>query len=293
MPLIATGEIIAAARAAKCGASSFNIIQLEHMEGIIAGAESVSASVILQISENTARYHGSLVPLAVAAMAAAEASSVPVSVHLDHATNKEFVQEAVEIGLSSVMFDASKLPYGRNVETTAEIVTYCHNVGVWVEAELGEVGGKDGAHAPGTRTDPLEAASYAASTGVDALAVAVGTSHAMLRRTAVLDLHLIEEIHSAVPVPLVLHGSSGVSDVGLRAAVDRGITKVNMATQLNQVFTAAVRSSLASEPTSVDTRQYLGAGRAAVIDRVAQLIALLSAPPRWSADHHLSEEPRR
>ncbi len=107
-----------------------------------------------------------------------------------------------------------------------------------MEAELGEIGGKDGVHAPGARTDPAEAAAYVAATGVDGLAVAVGTSHAMLTRDAALDLPLIAALRETVPVPLVLHGSSGVADADLTAAVDAGMTKINIATQLNKVFTA-------------------------------------------------------
>ncbi|HZE47974.1 MAG TPA: class II fructose-bisphosphate aldolase, partial [Jatrophihabitantaceae bacterium] len=142
--------------------------------------------------------------------------------------------------------------------------------GVWVEAELGEVGGKDGVHAPGARTDPSEALAYVRATGVDALAVAVGSSHAMLTRDAALDFDLIAALRAALPVPLVLHGSSGVPDDGLRQAVERGIVKVNIGTQLNKVFSAAVRANEA-----VDPRKYLGAARTAVADEVARLLTLL------------------
>ena len=118
---------------------------------------------------------------------------------------------------------------------------WCHDRGIWVEAELGEIGGKNGVHSPLARTDPDEAAGYVAATGVDALAVAVGSSHAMLTRDAVLDLGLVARLRQAVSVPLVLHGSSGVPDRDLAAAVRAGMTKINIATQLNKVFTAAVR----------------------------------------------------
>ena len=121
---------------------------------------------------------------------------------------------------------------------------WCQDRGIWVEAELGEIGGKNGVHAPGARTRPDEAAVYVAATGVDALAVAVGSSHAMLTRDAALDLELIAKIRDAVSLPLVLHGSSGVPDAGLAAAVRAGMTKINVATQLNKAFTAAVRASL-------------------------------------------------
>ena len=239
---------------------------------MITGAEAAGLPVILQISENCVRYHGTLEPIAVAAMAAARTAEVPVAVHLDHATSADLVREAVALGLGSVMYDASALEYDRNVAATAEVAAYCHEQGVWVEAELGEVGGKDGVHAPGARTDPEEAARFVAATGVDALAVAVGTSHAMTDRTAEVDLDLIARLRDAVPVPLVLHGSSGVPDADLTRAVEAGIAKVNIATHLNQVFTDAVREYLAGHPNVVDVRKYLAPGRDAVAREVARLL---------------------
>jgi fructose-bisphosphate aldolase class II len=198
-------------------------------------------------------------------------------VHLDHATDVTLVRHAVLLGFGSVMYDASAMSYVDNVAATTEVVRHCRDRGVYVEAELGEVGGKDGVHAPGARTDPDEAAAYVASTGVDALAVAVGTSHAMLTRDATVDFGLIERLRAAVPVPLVLHGSSGVSDDDLRRAVAAGMTKVNIATQLNKTFTTAVRMYLEAYPAVVDTRKYLGVGRDAVETEVARLLAVLGA----------------
>ena len=173
------------------------------------------------------------------------------------------------------MFDASRLAYADNVRATAELARWCHDQGIWVEAELGEVGGKDGVHSPSARTDPDEAAGYVAATGVDALAVAVGSSHAMLTRDAVLDIGLIGRIRAAVSVPLVLHGSSGVPDADLAAAVRAGMTKVNVATQLNKVYTAALRHCLGDDSALVDPRRYGSAGRAAVAAEVARLLGVI------------------
>lgn len=142
--------------------------------------------------------------------------------------------------------------------------------------ELGEVGGKDGAHAPGVRTDPDDAARFVADTGVDALAVAVGSSHAMTQRTAALDLELIERLHATVPVPLVLHGSSGVSDELLQRGVAAGMRKINVSTHLNKVFTRAVREVLAANPDLVDSRKYLGPAREAMRAEVARLAAVIT-----------------
>jgi fructose-bisphosphate aldolase class II len=277
MPAAGMAEIVGPASAAGRGVGAFNIIGIEHAEAVIAGAEAVGAPVVLAISQNCVAYHGALEPIARAALAAAAVAAVPVAVHLDHVTEEGLVADAVAVGLGSVMYDASAAPYDQNVRATAEVAGWCHERGVWVEAELGEIGGKDGVHAAGARTSPGEAARYAAATGVDALAVAVGSSHAMLTRNAVLDVGLIAEIHRAVPVPLVLHGSSGVPDAGLSGAVAAGMTKINVATQLNKAFTGAVRASLAADPALVDPRRYGAAAREAVAAEVTRLLGVLRA----------------
>ncbi|GAA1592018.1 class II fructose-bisphosphate aldolase [Kribbella sancticallisti] len=277
MPLVSGAEVVLAAAKDGRGVGAFNVIQLEHATALIAGAEQVGAPVILQISENAVKYHGALKPIAVATLAAAAAAEVPVVVHLDHAMDRDLVTEAVGLGFTSVMFDASKLDYADNVAATTEVTAFCHDHGVFVEAEIGEVGGKDGVHAPGARTRPDEALAFAEATGVDALAVAVGSSHAMTERTAELDFELIGRLRSAVPVPLVLHGSSGVADADLTRAVEAGMTKVNIATHLNNVFTGKVREILADQPNLVDTRKYLGPARTAVAAEVARLLTLLKA----------------
>ncbi|RLP94684.1 class II fructose-bisphosphate aldolase [Micromonospora sp. BL4] len=276
MTLASMAELVLPASRDRRAVGAFNVIQLEHAEGIVAGAERAARPVVLQLSENTARYHGSLAPLALACLRIAAEASVPVCVHLDHATRRELVEQAVELGVPSVMVDASGHPYEKNVAVTAELTAWCHTRGVWVEAELGAIGGKDGAHKPGVRTDPDDAAAFVAATGVDALAVAVGSSHAMLTRDAVLDDDLIAAIAAKVPVPLVLHGSSGVSEAGLRSAVASGMSKINIATHLNAALTGAVRRALAADEDLVDPRRYLGPGRDAVANQVAHLVTLLA-----------------
>jgi fructose-bisphosphate aldolase, class II len=277
MTAVGTAEIIATARDEDAGVGAFNLIGIEHAEAIVAGAELARQPVFLQISENCVRYHGAVEPISLAALAIARAATVPVAVHLDHATNRGLVEEAVGLGIGSVMFDASALDYDQNVTATAELTAWCHARGIWVEAELGEIGGKDGVHAPGVRTKPDDAAAFVGATGVDALAVAVGTSHAMLTRDAALDFDLIGQIRARVPaaVPLVLHGSSGVSDAALGKAIIAGMTKINIATQLNKVFTSAVRERLAADDRLVDPRRYGTAGRDAVAAEVARLLAVL------------------
>jgi len=276
MPLVPSAEVLLPARQAGRGVGAFNVIQLEHAEALVAGAERAASPVILQISQNAARYHGSLEPIGLATLAVARASTAPVVVHLDHATDEALVDAALELGFTSVMFDASVLDYAENVARTAEVVRRAHDAGVWVEAELGEVGGKDGVHAPGVRTDPREAAAFVEATGVDALAVAVGSSHAMTSRTAALDFERIGELAGAVTVPLVLHGSSGVPDADIARAVTAGLTKINIATHLNVTLTSALRSYLGEHPDVVDPRKYLGAGRDALAAETARLIGVIA-----------------
>lgn len=276
MSLATLTEVLDAARAAGRGVGAFNVIQIEHAEALVGASIDTGLPVVLQISQNCVRYHGALAPLAAAVRALAEDAPTPCVLHLDHAEDVALIHQALRLGFTSVMYDGSALPVARNQATTTELVRACHDHGVSLEAELGEVGGKDGAHAPGVRTDPDQAAAFVAATGVDALAVAVGSSHAMTERTARLDLGLIGELAAAVPVPLVLHGSSGVPDETLRAAVAAGMTKVNIATHLNVVFSAALRDYLAAHPSVVDTRKFLAPARDAVRAETGRLMRLLA-----------------
>jgi ketose-bisphosphate aldolase len=274
------GAALETARSARTAVGAYNVVLLEHAEAIVAGAEQAGLPVILQISENCVRYHGALAPITAATLAIARAAAVPAFVHFDHIESAELIDEGLALGVDSVMFDGSRLPYDENVAATRQIADRCHAAGVFVEAELGEVGGKDGVHAPGVRTDPADAAAFVAATGVDALAVAVGTSHAMQQRTASVDRELIGALRSAVAVPLVLHGSSGLDDDELRGAVAAGMTKINISTHLNGLFTERVRAVLAADGKVTDPRKYVAPARDAVAGEVARISALLAGVAR-------------
>lgn len=276
MTLATTADLIAGARRAGVGIPAFNVITLEHAEAIAAGAELTGCPVILQISQNAVNFHGGrLAPIAAASVQVAQSSSAPISVHVDHVQEPSVLRQAADTGISSAMFDASHLNYAANVEATRAATQWAHERGMLLEAELGEVGGKDGAHAPGVRTDPLEAVSFVEATGVDALAVAVGSSHAMLERTAALDLDLITALASSLKVPLVLHGSSGVSEEMLSQAVRAGMVKINVGTILNVAWTRAIRQALDSDSGVVDPRSYLRPARDAVGEVVARLCTVI------------------
>ncbi|MGW0391624.1 class II fructose-bisphosphate aldolase [Streptomyces sp. NPDC003042] len=278
MSLAAAGTLVAEAAAAGRAVAAFNIITLEHAEGVIEGAERVGLPVVLQLSENAVRFRGGrLLPIARAALACAEAAGVPVGLHLDHVKSSELLRQAADAGFGSVMYDAAHLPYAENLEATRSAVDWAHVNGLWIEAELGEVGGKNGSapldpHAPGARTDPDEARRFVVDSGVDALAVAIGSSHAMTSRTGALDHVLLARIAKTVDVPLVLHGSSGLPDAELAAAVAGGIRKVNIGTALNVAMTEAIRTHL----TPADPRPYLAAARAAMATTAAAMITALN-----------------
>ncbi len=276
MTLIGAARLVSDAAAAGAAVPSFNVITLEQVEAVAAGASDAGVPVLLQVSENAIVYHRGFAALFAACREVAAAAPVPIGLHADHIQDPVLVDAIIassrELGVGSIMVDASRLRYEENVAVTAEVVSRARRHGLWVEAELGEVGGKDGAHTPGARTDPAEAAAFVAATGVDALAVAVGSSHAMRDRSAVLDDELIHDLAGHLDVPLVLHGSSGVPDEGIARAVSCGIRKVNVGTALNVVTTAQLRADLAAQPEAVDPRRYQAGAR----ERTRELVAHLA-----------------
>jgi fructose-bisphosphate aldolase, class II len=283
MTIATTGELVAAAMAQGRAVAAVNVITLEHAEAIAAAAEAAGGSLVMQLSENAVRYHGGrLTPIALATHAVARSAAVPIGLHLDHVTDDALVEEALGSVFSSIMYDAGALPYGQNLARTERVAARVHAAGMWLEAELGYVGGKAGAaqsaHAEGVRTDPNEAEQFVAATGVDALAVAVGSSHAMTDQTARLDGALIAALRARLTVPLVLHGSSGVPADELRSAVAGGIAKVNVGTALNVAMTGAVRAVLAADPPLVDPRRYLTPARDAMQHAVQELLEILAPP---------------
>ncbi|MCK8475846.1 MULTISPECIES: class II fructose-bisphosphate aldolase [Microbacterium] len=276
MPLVSPAALLQDAHGA---VPAFNFITFEQLWAFRDAAESQGAGVILQLSQNAIAYHSGPEAPVAAAVAAARASSAPIAVQLDHITDAALALRAPELGATSVMFDASALDYDENVATTARIAEQLHGSGIWVEAELGEVGGKDGVHDPAARTDREQAEAFAAATGVDGLAVAVGSSHAMRSTGATLDTALIARIASRVSAPLVLHGSSGVSDAQLRAAIGAGISKVNVGTRFNVLFTERLRAALGADAAEVDPRKYLRPARQVMAAEAARILGVCAGRP--------------
>lgn len=195
----------------------------------------------------------------------ADKAKVPVALHLDHCEKYEDVVAAMEAGYSSVMIDASKLPYEENVAVTKKVVDAAKNYGATVEAELGTVGGKEDnvKSASVIYTDPEEALDFSERTGVDIFAVAIGTAHGFYKGEPKLNFELLDTIRHTVKVPLVLHGGSGIPDEMIRRTVELGISKVNFATELRAAMTAAVREALKDEKI-IDPKKFMGKGRTAV-----------------------------
>jgi fructose-bisphosphate aldolase class II len=281
--LAATTDVVASAIAEGTAVLAFNVITIEHAEGIAEGTERAGVAALLQVSENTVGFHGGrIAPLVSACARIAAQSSQPLAIHLDHFRDGALITEAIDtagvLGVSSIMVDAAHLPYRDNVERTRAFAQEGHRAGLWVEAELGEIGGKGGAHDFGVRTDPDEAAAFTDETGVDGLAVAVGTSHAMTSRDAELDIDLIRRLAARVASPLVLHGSSGVPHDQLRLAAEAGIRKINVGTALNVAYTGAIREVIAADATATDPRTFLAAGREAIGDAVTEVCRAVARP---------------
>jgi len=244
---------------------AFNVENAEMVWAVIAAAEELKAPVILQTTSGTLKY---LPPLYFAGMAsrASEAARVPVALHLDHGPSFELAEQCLKDGYSSIMFDGSARPFEENIELTKKVCMLAGEKGIPVEGEIGIIGGKedDTTAERSKKTDPAQAADFARRTGVSSLAIAVGTAHGFYQSEPIIDLALIDEARKTIPVPLVLHGASGLSDDIVRKAVELGMSKVNFATELRDVYTKAVRFNLSENPDVYDPKKYGEAARAAV-----------------------------
>ncbi len=272
MALVTSDRLLLDAQKGGYAVAAFNVENMEMAQAVVSAVELLHAPVIVQTTSGTLQY----APPAVFAgivQRLAQPAQVPVAMHLDHGNSLELAKECIAAGYTSLMIDGSKRPYNGNVSLTRSVVEAAG--GLPVEAELGTVGGKEDNHeAKPQYTDPLEAAKFVAQTGVFSLAVAIGTAHGVYKGVPKLDIDRLEEIHKVVNVPLVLHGTSGVPHSQVRECIQRGICKVNYATELRIAFSDGVKGMLAKDPAAFDPKQYLAAGREAVKARVIELIRL-------------------
>ena len=237
MSLVTMKELLTLARRDRYAVGAFEAWNLESIQAIVRAAEALAAPVILAISRRAIEY-ATIEPLSMIAVAAARAAAVPVAIHLDHGESYERVVSAIRSGCTSVMIDASHESFDDNVRLTAEVVKVAHAVGVTVEGELGVLGTKEGGEAADNEvfTDPDDAKAYVDASGIDALAVAIGNVHGFYRGEPKIDFSRLQAIRDAVDVPLVLHGGTGIPLPALHQAIDGGICKINIATQLIDAF---------------------------------------------------------
>ena len=270
--------------------AAFNANTMEQMQSIILAAQAENAPIIIQVSHRALQYVGGgdqrrfseirgLQYMAALGKVAAASVDVPVSLHLDHANENEVLQ-AIALGFTSVMFDGNYLPFDENVATTRRLCEIAHSAGVCMEAEIGEVPKPDGAAfdpADIDLTTPDDAETFVNATGIDILAIALGSVHGLKNKSVSLDLERLKEIQARVNTPLVLHGSSGVNNDDIAQGIKLGLAKINIATQLSKAFTGAVRDVLAADGDLVDPRKYLGPGRDAQIEVVRERLRFVGA----------------
>lgn len=280
MALVSMTEMLKKAKEGKYAVGQFNMNNLEFTQAIIEAAEEENSPVILGVSEGALKYMGLEYTVAMA-KAAAEKSSVPIALHLDHGSTFEVAMKVIGAGFSSVMFDGSHYPYEENIAITKRVVDAAHAMGVSVEGELGTIGGTeddlsvDEEHAK--LTNPSEAIDFYSATNVDALAIAVGSAHGVYKGEPKIHFDIIDAVSKQIDIPLVLHGGSGIPDETIRTAIGYGIGKVNVNTENQIAFTDKIREVLNNDSKVYDPRKYLGPGRQAIKDVVKEKIRLFGS----------------
>lgn len=277
MPLVNPLSFIK--KADQCGAAiaSFNVHNLETIQAVVDGAKKERCPVIIQTTPGTLKHAG--IPYICAIVkAAAEEADIPIALHVDHCKSFEVIMQCIRYGYTSVMIDSAHLPYEENVEMVKKVVECAHSVGVAVEGELGRIGGTEDDmtidERTATFTVPSEAKDFVEKTGLDTLAVAIGTAHGEYKGEPKLDFERLSEIRALIDLPLVLHGASGVPDYQIKESLKRGISKINIATELKIPMAKAIQEVFRENPAENDPRNYMGRAKAAVEEVVRQKIRL-------------------
>jgi fructose-bisphosphate aldolase class II len=281
MPLVGVDTLLEQAQQGNYAVGAFNANNMEIVQAIIQAAELERSPVIMQASQGAIRYAG-LEYITGMVRIAAENSTVPVALHLDHGTDFDQVIKCIRSGFTSVMFDGSQLPLEENIATTKKILEIARPIGVSVEAELGKIGGtEDDIHvSEAAYTDPEEARYFVEQTGVRSLAVAIGTAHGQYKGEPRLDFDRLAAIQRLVNIPIVLHGSSGVPDEAVRKAISLGVRKVNIDTNISEAFVGAMREVMAAKPGEIDPRQILGPARQAAIKIIREKMRVFGSSGR-------------
>lgn len=263
MPLVTSKELLQKAQQGGYAVGAFNVENMEMVQAVVAAAEELKSPVIMQTTPSTVKYAG-LDYYYANVKAAAEKASVPVVIHLDHGNSFDLAMQALRTGYTSIMIDGSHDSFEENIKVSKAVADACRPSGVSVEAELGKVGGKednlDGGE-DNPYTDPQEAKEFVEKTGVDSLAVGIGTAHGVYKGKPNLQFDILSQIREVVDIPLVLHGTSGVPDEDVKECIKRGICKVNYATDLRIAFTKGVNEVLGEHPETIDPKKYSAKGR--------------------------------
>ena len=275
MPLVTSEKMLLDAQKGSYAVGAFNVENMEMVKAVLAAAEELNAPVMLQTTPSTVKY-GSLETFAAIVTAEAKKATVPVALHLDHGSSFELAARAIKEGYTSIMIDGSHETFEQNILLSKKVVEVANANGIPVEAELGKVGGKeDDLEADAdTNTDPMQAKEFVERTGIQSLAVAIGTAHGFYSGTPVLDKERLSEIRKVVSIPLVLHGASGLSEEDVKDCVSRGICKVNFATELRVAYTDGMKKLLQEKPDTFDPKSFGKAGMEMVKDLVKNRILI-------------------
>lgn len=276
MPLVTTNEMLKKAQERHYAVGAFNVENMEMVMAVLKAAEEMNSPVIMQTTPSTVKYAGLDYYLAMV-RAAAERTTVPVAMHLDHGNSFDLAMQALRTGYTSIMIDGSHESFEDNIALTRRVTDACAPSGISVEAELGKVGGKEDdlvADHDSPYTDPQQAKEFAERTNVTSLAVAIGTAHGFYKGTPKLDFERLSAIREVVSIPLVLHGASGVPDDAVRESIKRGICKVNFATELRVAFSNGVKKYLAENPDAFDPKKYSAVGMEYVTELVKEKISV-------------------
>ncbi|HHU31396.1 MAG: class II fructose-1,6-bisphosphate aldolase [Zhaonellaceae bacterium] len=280
MPLVPVKELLQKAEAGGYAVGAFNCNNMEIIQAIIEAAEKEKAPVIVQASQGAIKYAG-LEYITALTKVAAENTFIPVGLHLDHGTSFEQTVQCIRHGFTSVMIDGSKLPLEENIALTNRVLAVARAVGVSVEAEIGKIGGTEDditvSEWEASLTDPEEAKHFVEATGVDALAIAIGTAHGQYKGTPKLDFDRLQKIKALINIPIVLHGSSGVPDEAITRAIQLGVRKVNIDTNLREAFVAGVREVLEKDPKQIDPRKILGPAKNKMSEVIREKIRLFGS----------------
>lgn len=260
MSFVTLKEILRGTRENGYAVGAFNFNSYEDVQGIINGAVAKSAPVIVMASMGAVKYIG-LKATAYMVRGIAESTEIPVCLHLDHATDLDLIRKCIDVGFTSVMIDASMKSYEENIRETASIVAYAKKMGCSVEAELGKIGGREEQivvdEDSAAFTNPEDVPYFVNRTGIDALAIAFGTAHGFYKKEPKLDYKRIAAVAAITEVPLVMHGGTGVSEEGFKKAIQNGISKVNVGTELKATYVSAIRDVAAKNPGEGDPRKYM------------------------------------